>query len=129
MGQEEGWRHDFQPQVLRGGFLRGWHITATEMLALHMNVQKCLELANGTPTHIITYVDNKAVQEIALKGRALTASMEWIWAPIRRKLNEANSWLTVSWISTENNKVADLISRQDNNAAIHASQPPPVHHQ
>jgi hypothetical protein len=128
VGQDEGWRFDFSDGMESGGLLKGWHITATEMLALHMNVQKCLELANGTSTHIIAYVDNKAVQDIALKGRALTSSMEWLWAPIRRKLNEANSWLTVCWISTENNKVADLLSRQENSAAIRASQPPPVYY-
>jgi hypothetical protein len=128
VGQDEGWRFDFSDGMATGGFLKGWHITATEMLALHMNVQKCLELANGTSTHIIAYVDNKAVQDIALKGRALTSSMEWLWAPIRRKLNEANSWLTVCWISTENNNVADLLSRQENNAAMRASQPPPVYY-
>ena len=130
VGQDEGWKYDFSHRGTGGrhmNFLKSWHITATEMLALHMNVQKCLELANGTPTHIMAYVDNVAVQMIALRGRALTRSMEWLWAPIRRKLNEANSWLTVNWISTQNNMVADLISRQAYNAAIHASQPPPVY--
>ena len=117
-GCSEGWRYDLEEE------LRTWHITANEMLALHVNVQKCIDMAKGTPVHIVAFVDNSAVQEIACRGRALTDSMEWLWAPIRRKLHHANAWLTVSWISTENNNVADLLSRQDNQGAIVASQTP-----
>ena len=117
-GCSEGWRYDLEEE------LRTWHITANEMLALHVNVQKCIDIARGAPVRIVAFVDNLAVQEIACRGRALTDSMEWLWAPIRRKLHHANAWLTVSWISTENNKVADLLSRQDNQEAITASQTP-----
>ena len=29
--------------------------------------------------------------------------MEWLWAPIRRAINDSGCWLTVLWIATEHN--------------------------